>query len=97
MISGNMAPKGQQGKKKASTSQKGQKRARKDQADSCSLQVPQRTFGINWVLEDEGKEWHRNNKVKRYVHVDSMQKESLAKNFPRILANIMALKLDFIF
>ena len=59
--------------------------------------MPRRTFGIKWVLEEEGKEWYRNNKVKKYVHVESMQKESLAKNCPRILAKIMALKLDFIF
>ena len=76
MISGNMALKGRQGKEKASTSQKGQKRSRKDQADSSSHQVPRRTFGIKWVLEEEGKEWYRNNKVKKYVHVDLMQKES---------------------
>ncbi|KAF3631413.1 hypothetical protein FXO37_27975 [Capsicum annuum] len=74
---GNMVPKGRQGKEKASTSQKGQKRSRKDQ--------------------EEGKEWYRNNKVKKYVHVDLMQKESLAKNCPRILEKIMALNLDFIF
>ncbi|PHT48005.1 Sulfate transporter 1.3 [Capsicum baccatum] len=92
-----MAPKGRQGKEKASTSQKGMKRGRKEKAESSSLQIPRCMFGIKWVLEEEGKEWYKNNKVKKYVHVELIQKESLVKREPRILAKIMALHLDFIF
>ncbi|PHT46148.1 hypothetical protein CQW23_15306 [Capsicum baccatum] len=60
-----MAPKARQGKDKATTSQKGQKRGRKEQRESSSLQIPRRMFGIKWVLEEQGKEWYRNNKEKK--------------------------------
>ena len=89
LVSGTMAPKARQGKDKATTSQKGKKRGRKEQGESSSMQVPRRMFGIKWVLEEEAKEWYRNNKEKKYVHVDLINKESLAKKEPRMLAKIM--------
>ncbi|PHT42501.1 hypothetical protein CQW23_16526 [Capsicum baccatum] len=76
---GTMAPKARQGKDKATTSQKGKKRGRKEQGESSSMQLPRRMFGIKWVLEEEAKEWYRNNKERKYVHVDLINKESLAK------------------
>ncbi|PHT45007.1 hypothetical protein CQW23_14165 [Capsicum baccatum] len=74
---GTMAPKARQGKEKATTSQKGMKRGRKDQVESSSKQLPRRMFGIKWVLPEEAKEWHRNNKERKYVHVDLINKEIL--------------------
>ncbi|PHT50156.1 hypothetical protein CQW23_09903 [Capsicum baccatum] len=51
MFPGTMAPKARQDK--ATTSQKGKKRGRKDQGESSSMQLPRRMFGIKWVLEEE--------------------------------------------
>lgn len=92
-----MAPKARQGKEKATTTRKDKKRSRKDQGESSSAHLPRRMFGIKWVLEEGAKAWYSSNKEKKYVHVDLINKETLAKKEPQMLAKIMALKLDFIF
>ncbi|PHT58202.1 hypothetical protein CQW23_00565 [Capsicum baccatum] len=48
VVSGTMAPKARQGKDKATTSQKGKKRGRKEQDESSVLQIPRHTLGIKW-------------------------------------------------
>ncbi|PHT38332.1 putative LRR receptor-like serine/threonine-protein kinase [Capsicum baccatum] len=48
-----MAPKARQCKDKATTSQKGKKRGRIEQAESSSLQIPRITLGIMWDTYEE--------------------------------------------
>ncbi|PHT40060.1 hypothetical protein CQW23_18914 [Capsicum baccatum] len=48
-----MAPKERQGKEKATTSQKGKKRGRKEQGEPSSLQTPRLTLGIKWDTYEE--------------------------------------------
>ncbi|PHT42583.1 hypothetical protein CQW23_16608 [Capsicum baccatum] len=79
---GTMAPKARQGKEKVTTSQKGKKRSRKDQGESSSAHLPRRMFGIKWVLEEEAKAWYSSNKERKYVHVDLINKETLANKEP---------------
>lgn len=60
-------------------------------------QAPPCRFSLCWIEEAKGKQWFKTHKEARYHPNEKVDRESLATEFPHILAHVHSLRLDFIF